>query len=174
MRLTDIYFRTRDFPGKEVSAISCAPLDPAKAFSTTIAISFWGSNEISLLSLKDEKTYLEPIHTSAPLPSLPCSIILHNFGQGRKSKDPDYRPFVIAGLADGTVACMALQDKELRDLKFFPLGSTPVSLSVSEIDGKRAIFACGSRTAVFYWEKQRLRQSSVTLKVSRVTFHFSP
>ena len=157
--------RTKDFPGKEISAISCSPLDYTKKFSSYIALAFWGTNDIGILSLENEQSYLDLIHTSTPLPSLPRSVVLHNFGQGRKSKDADYRPYVVAGLVDGTVACLSFQGRELKDLKLFALANTPVSLAVSEIDNKRAVLAIGSRTAVFYWEKQRLRQSSVMLKV---------
>ena len=75
----------------------------------------------------------------------------------------------MVGLADGSVATLSIQGKELRDLKIFPLGVTPVSLNVTEVDGKRMVFASGSRTAVFYWERQRLMQSVVMMKVRKVS-----
>lgn len=73
----------------------------------------------------------------------------------------------MVGLADGSVATLSIQleSKELKDLKIFPLGVTPVSLNVTQVDGKRMVFASGSRTAVFYWERQRLMQSVVMMKV---------
>lgn len=157
---------------KEISAISCTPFDPTKKFSSYIAVSFWESNEIQLLSLKDEQTYLTDFCKSPALPALPRSVILHNFGKGKKSRDSDYRPFIVAGLVDGTVACMSIQDGQIRaDYKLFALGTMPVSLTVSEVDGKRAVFASGSRATVLYWERQRLRQSSVMLKVTKQNPH---
>ncbi|KAI0337556.1 hypothetical protein BDW22DRAFT_1363933 [Trametopsis cervina] len=156
--------KTREFPGKEISALSCTPLDPTKKFALYIAVAFWESSTIQLLSLKDEQSYLAPFCDSPPLPAIVRSVVLHNFGQGKKSKDADFRPYVVAGLADGSVTTMSFQEKELKDLKFFPLGSIPVALSVTVVDGKRNVFANGSRAAVFYWERQRLCQSSVMLK----------
>ena len=92
-------------------------------------------------------------------------MLLHNFGTGRGIQDLGFQPYVVAGLVDGTVACVSFRNNELRDQKLFSLGATPVKLSVSTIDGNRAVFATGSRAAVFYWDKQRLRQSLVMLKV---------
>lgn len=150
--------------------MSCAPLDRTKKFAWYIAIAFWDSNEIELISLKDTQRQLAMCRRSAPLPALPCSIVLHNFGTGNKSKDADFRPYVVAGLADGSVAMMSLvlQEKaeEMRDLKFFPLGNTPVSLGLTKIDDKQAVFASGSRAAVLYWDRQRVHHSAVMLKVS--------
>ncbi len=73
----------------------------------------------------------------------------------------------MVGLADGSVATLSLQGKELKDLKVFSLGAMPVSVGVTTVDGKRAVFASGSRVSVFYWDRQRLRQTSVMTKVSR-------
>ena len=141
-------------------------LDSTKSYSGLIAVAFWGTNAVRLLKpvtgLEDTKTNISP----PTLPSLPRSILLHNFGFGTSSKGADYRPFVIAGLADGTIACFAIKDDELRDLKMFPLGTAPVSLTSCSVDGKRAVFANGSLSSVLYWDKQRLRQSHVMVKVS--------
>ena len=155
--------------GKEIAAISCAPLDSTKNFSPFVAVSFWESNTIQLLNVKDPETPLLPHSTSASLPALPHSLLLHNFGTGRNLQDADFQPYVVAGLADGTVACLSFRNNsnELKDQKLFSLGTAPVSLTVTEIDGKRAVFATGSRAAVFYWDKQRLRQSPVMVKVCR-------
>jgi DNA damage-binding protein 1 len=106
-----------------------------------------------------------PTVQSAPLPGLPRSVLLHNFGAGRNTKDTDFQPYVVAGLADGTVVCLGIRNNELKDQKLFSLGTAPVSLAVLTIDGNRVVFATGSRAAVFYWDKQRLRQSPVMLKV---------
>ncbi|KAI0084181.1 CPSF A subunit region-domain-containing protein [Irpex rosettiformis] len=156
--------KSREFPGREISAVSCAPLDSSKAYTSYIAVAFWGENNVQLLSLKDQHSLLEPFCTSPSLPALPCSVILHNFGTVAKSKDPNFHPYVVVGLADGSVATLSIQGKELKELKLFPLGAAPVSLNVTEVDGRRMVFASGSRTAVFYWERQRLMQSSVMMK----------
>ncbi|KAI0695725.1 CPSF A subunit region-domain-containing protein [Cytidiella melzeri] len=154
--------KSREFPGQEISAINCTPFDPTKMFSSYIALSFWDSNDVQIISLKDGNLDIHCI--SPPLPALPCSIVLHNFGTGANTKHADFRPSVVVGLADGSVATMSLQDNQLRDLKLFMLGAMPVSLSTTEVDGKRTVFASGSRAAVFYWEKQRIKQSSVMAK----------
>ena len=99
------------------------------------------------------------------LPSLPRSVLLHNFGTGNRPKEADFRPYVVAGLADGSVACVGVRDEELRDVKMFPLGTAPVALARCSVDGKRAVFANGSLSSVLYWDKQRLRQSHVMVKV---------
>ncbi|EKM59045.1 uncharacterized protein PHACADRAFT_181065 [Phanerochaete carnosa HHB-10118-sp] len=154
--------QTREFHGKEIAALSCAPLDPSKNFSPFVAVSFWGSNTVTLLSTKDPAlgTHTE----SAPLPALAHSLLLHNFGAGRSTRDADFQPYVVAGLVDGTVACVSFRNNELRDQKLFALGAAPVSLAVSTVDGARMVLATGSRAAVFYWDRQRLRQSPVMLK----------
>lgn len=144
--------------------MSCTSFDPSKKFSLYIAVSFWQSNTIAILDTKTLTLKAE----STPLPALPRCILLHNFGTGRTKKEPDFQPYVVAGLADGTVTCVSFRNEELRDHKLFTLGTAPVSLSVWNIEGKRAVFATGSRSAVFYWDKQRLRQSPVMLKVCQL------
>ena len=141
--------------------------DQTKSFSLYVAVSFWESNIVALLDIKHG---LQIKTESAPLPALPRSILLHNFGSGNNKKEPDFQPYVVAGLADGNVACVAFRSEELRDHKLFSLGTAPVSLSGWEIEGRRSVFAAGSRSAVFYWDRQRLRQSPVMLKVFTLTF----
>ncbi|KAJ3557088.1 hypothetical protein NM688_g1656 [Phlebia brevispora] len=160
------FIQSREFTRSEISALSCATLDPMKNWSLHVAVAFWDTNTIRLLSL-DPKIRLQDIgdvHKFPNLPSLPRSLLLHNFGMGNRPKDPDYNPYVVAGLADGSVACFTLKDNELKDMKLFPLGTAPVSLTPCDIDGKRAVFANGSRSSVLYWDKQRLRQSHVMVK----------
>lgn len=100
-----------------------------------------------------------------PLPSLASSILMFNFGVGRKSKDEDYHPHVLAGLLDGTVVSFSFKKGELKDKRVHPLGTLPVSLSSCVVDGRRSVFATGSRSAIFYWDKNRLHQSHILLKV---------
>lgn len=122
-----------------------------------------------MLRTQDPQDPLAPLTESVALPALPRSVLLHNFGSGRSSKEEDFQPHVLAGLTDGSVVALSFKNNELKDQKVFSLGTAPVSLSVCEVDGKRTVFASGSRSAVFFWDKQRLRQSPVMLKVRFVT-----
>ncbi|KAI0078212.1 hypothetical protein K474DRAFT_1745998 [Panus rudis PR-1116 ss-1] len=164
-------FRDPDNRLREIRAISCQPFDPTKAFTLNVAVSFWESRTIAVLAL--EATTIKVVCETEPLPSLPQSIILHNFGTSRKAKDADCRPYVIAGLTNGTVASFSFTKNGLQDKKVFSLGSSPVSLSTCEVDGQRGIFACGSRSAAFYLDKQRLRPSPIALKDLAAVSHFN-
>ncbi|KZT73848.1 hypothetical protein DAEQUDRAFT_357103 [Daedalea quercina L-15889] len=149
----------------EIAAVSCAPFDIAKNYASTIAVSFWGTNRVALLSLASAESYLSTL-CEVSLPSLPRSLLLHNFGSGRNKKEADFRPHLLAGLADGTVVSFAFKEKdgELADQKQFSLGSAPIAFTTCVVDGRRAVFASGSRASVIYWDKQRLHQSPVMLK----------
>ncbi|THH31175.1 hypothetical protein EUX98_g3000 [Antrodiella citrinella] len=149
---------------KEISSVSCVPFDWTKHFSLYIAISFWESRTVTILSLEKPDRYMTPICTTSELPSLPRSVILHNFGSGNKYKDEDYQPFVLAGLTDGTVVSFAFRNNQLLDKKVFGLGITPATLSSCLVEGRHAIFASGSRAAILHWDRKRLRQSAVMLK----------
>lgn len=101
----------------------------------------------------------------AALPSLARSLLLHNFGAGRKPKEADYHPHLLAGMADGTVVSFRFKEHELKDEKVFALGTTPVSLATCKVDGRTSVFASGSRASVLFWDRHRLHQSPVMLKV---------
>ncbi|KIP10587.1 hypothetical protein PHLGIDRAFT_125454 [Phlebiopsis gigantea 11061_1 CR5-6] len=152
---------SKEFEGREIAAVSCTSFDQTKSFSLYVAVSFWESNTVALLDIKHG---LQIKTESTPLPALPRSLLLHNFGTGNSKKEPDFQPYVVAGLADGTVACVTFRNEELKDHKLFSLGTAPVSLSRWDVEGRRSVFATGSRSAVFYWDRQRLRQSPVMLK----------
>ncbi|KAH9942902.1 CPSF A subunit region-domain-containing protein [Amylocystis lapponica] len=149
---------------REISAISCAPFDRSKNFSTHIAVSFWGSNKVSILSLESAQSLLNTVCETSPLTSLPRSLLLYNFGSGRNKKEVDFQPHLLAGLADGTAVSFSLKNNELGDKKTFPLGTTPVALATCTVDGRPAVFASGSRAALLYWDRQRLHHSPVMLK----------
>jgi DNA damage-binding protein 1 len=78
---------------------------------------------------------------------------------------PDNCPYLLAGLSDGTVATFAFRNKKFQEEKITSLGDSPVSLTACEVEGRRTVFACGSRVSIFCWEKKRLHQSSLLLKV---------
>lgn len=132
-------------------------------FTTRVAVSFWEDNTVGLYGLQGNK--LQIVSQCDPLTSLPTSLLLHNFGTGRKTKDADYRPVVIAGLSDGSIISFSFRENQLQDKKIFSLGGTPVQLSSCDVDGKRAVFASGSTSAILYWDKQSVRYSPVLIKV---------
>jgi DNA damage-binding protein 1 len=146
----------------EISAVSCTPLNPSKNFTNYIAASFWGSNRVKLFS---PESALTVICETRSLPALPRSLLLHNFGQSTSTKDPDYHPYLLVGLTDGTVVSYAFMNKELVDQNFFSLGDLPVSLNPCQVDSRKTVFACGSRASILFWERETLRHSPVILKV---------
>ena len=153
------------FPN-EVCAISCQPLDPAKSYASSMAVSFWGSNEVLILALDTPN----PFHqiANAPrvtLPSLPRSILLHNFGTSGQTTHPEFRPHLLIGLADGTLITYAFRDKGLHDRKQSSLGNAPVSLSVCQSEERTVVLASGSRANLLFWDNQRIKPSPVSIKV---------
>ncbi|OSD07132.1 hypothetical protein PYCCODRAFT_1449240 [Trametes coccinea BRFM310] len=154
--------KARDFTD-EICAISCTPFDPTQNYATSIAVSFWGSNKVSILSLESPESYLSQV-CEVTLPTLPRSILLHNFGSGARPKDPDFHPHLLVGLADGSVVTYAFRDGELHDKKVSSLGNAPASLSVCSVDGRTVVFASGARANVLYWDRQRIRPSPVGIK----------
>ena len=147
----------------EISTVSCTPQDPSKYFSNYVTVSYWGKNEIEVFVL-DRQGFVS-VSKSPPLPALVRSAILYNFGSDASTKGADYHPHILAGLADGSVVYFAWKDKQLKDRKTISLGHSPVSLTVCEVDGKRAVFAAGNRATVLSWEKKRVHTSPIMLKV---------
>lgn len=146
-----------------MSTVSCAPLDPSKFFSTYITVSYWDSNEVEIF-LIDREGFVS-VSKSAPLPALVRSILLYNFGIDHSSKGEDYHPHLIAGLADGSLVFIPWKDRQLKDQTIISLGHAPVSLTPCQVDGKRTVFAAGNRATVLSWEKKRLHNSPIMLKV---------
>ncbi|KAH9924683.1 CPSF A subunit region-domain-containing protein [Epithele typhae] len=153
-------YTQRDFLN-EICAISCNPFDPSKNFTTSVAVSFWGSNCIEVLN---PAASLATTH-SVSLSSLPCSVLLHNFGTGTSSSGPDFRPHLLAGLADGTVATYEIRGTKLAEPKTSSLGNAPASLSVCAVEDQLVVFASGARASVLHWNGHRLRPSPVAIKV---------
>ncbi|EPQ54734.1 hypothetical protein GLOTRDRAFT_116530 [Gloeophyllum trabeum ATCC 11539] len=149
---------------KEIAAVSCLPIDPSKYYSTQVAVAFWASNEVKVLSITSAQNYLTPVCATGPLPSLPRSVLLYNFGTGVKSDSRDYVPHLLVGLADGTALAFVYKDNTLSDKRVFSFGTGPVSLTPCEVDGKRSVFACAKRSGLLFWEKQRLQLSPMLVK----------
>jgi DNA damage-binding protein 1 len=129
-----------------------------------VTVSYWGKNEIEVFNIKSEG--FKSVIKSPPLPALVRSAILYNFGSDTSARGADYHPYVLAGLGDGTVVYFVWKDKQLRDKKTISLGHAPVSLTICKVDGKRVVFAAGSRSTVLSWEKKRVHTSPIMLKVS--------
>jgi DNA damage-binding protein 1 len=146
----------------EISAVSCTPPNSSKNFTNYIAVSFWGSNCVKLFSPESNLTV---ICETPSLPALPRSLLLHNFGQSTRTKDPDYHPYLLVGLTDGTVVSFAFQNKELVDQNIFSLGELPVFLSPCQVDSRKTVITCGSRASILFWERETLHHSPVILKV---------
>ncbi|GLB38302.1 putative CPSF A subunit region [Lyophyllum shimeji] len=152
----------------EISAVSCAPLDPSKPFANYVTVSYWGTNVIEIFVL-DPQGFVS-VAKSSPLPALVRSVLLYSFGSDHSSKGQDYHPYLLAGLADGSFVYFPWKDKQLHDRKIISLGHAPVSLSACVVDGKRSVFAAGNRATVLSWEKKRLHSSPIMLKeVAAVT-----
>ncbi|KAG6854676.1 hypothetical protein C0991_003324 [Blastosporella zonata] len=146
--------------GPEISAISCAPLDPAKQFSNHLVVSYWNQKTVQIFTFNPQG--LVPAATTPPLPAFARSVLLYDF----QLEGEENHYYLLAGLADGTVAYFSwnMKDKQLGDKKIIPLGHAPVSLAEYQIDGKRTVFAAGNRATVFSWEKKRLHNSPIMLR----------
>lgn len=163
----------------EISAISCTPLNPTRAFTQFIVVSYWVCNTIEVFSVTESG--FKSIYSSSSLPSLVTSLLLHNFGSEQDSKGLDYHPYLLAGLSDGSVATFSWQGQQLKDRKIISLGHAPVSLIVytaalgssgnssvgSGKDGSdvKTVLAFGNRAIVFSHERNRLVHSPILLKV---------
>ncbi|KAG6831652.1 hypothetical protein H0H87_004602 [Tephrocybe sp. NHM501043] len=148
----------KENPFPEISAISCAPLDPAKPYSKHLVVSYWETKTIEVFTFN-----LNGLVFSAKTPCLPASVrsvLLYDFS----AKGEDHRYYLLAGLTDGSVACFSWKDKQLGDMKIIPLGHIPVTLTACQVDDKRAVFAAGNRATVLSWEKKRLHSSPIMMR----------
>jgi DNA damage-binding protein 1 len=149
----------------EVSAVSLIPLNPQKAFSSNLIVSYWSSNIIELFTIEKGTLKSSNETRTPPLPAVVRSILLYNFGSDINSKGVDYQPYLLAGMGDGSVVSFTWKDGCLKDQKIVSLGHAPVSLTPCEVDGKKSVFAAGNRATVFFCDKNRLVNSAVMLKV---------
>ena len=145
---------------EEISALSCTPLDATKMFSLYIAVGFWSTHTVDLLSVASAEGSFEPVCDSLTLPTLPRSLLLHDFGNA---------PHLLVGLRDGTLVAYAFVKNKFQDKRFFSLGTEPVGLTQFEMGEKKVVFANGSRAALFYLEKGILQHSSVLIKVNHLS-----
>lgn len=154
-----------------MSAVSLMPVNTQLPFSILFTAAYWETNIVEIFSMKGNT--LSPLARSPPLPAIVRSLLLFNFGNDNSSKGEDYHAFMLAGLGDGSIATMMWKDGGLHDLKIVSLGHAPVNLTPCEVDGKKAVFAAGNRSTLFSFDKNRLVNSPITLKVcsQKCTFH---
>ncbi|KAG6903292.1 hypothetical protein C0995_000187 [Termitomyces sp. Mi166 len=142
----------------EISAISCAPLDPTKPYANHVVVSYWDTKTVEIFII-GPRGFVSDVKTP-PLPAFARSVLLHDFAPDKDN----HRYYLLAGLSDGTVAYFAWKDQQLSDRRIVPLGHVPPSLSACQIDGKRTVFAAGNRATVFSWEKKRLHNSPIMMR----------
>jgi DNA damage-binding protein 1 len=159
----------------EISAVSCVPQDTSRCFSTLIAVSFWESNCVQIFSIERREPRLRHLCKSFGLPSVPRSLLLHDFVCHDQGSGLGRCTHLLAGLGNGTVIFFAFKDGKLQDQKSVYLGGAPVCMMAYRVDGKPAVLVSGHRASIFFWDKNRLQQSPLVFKVGRcgsAFFHF--
>lgn len=153
----------------EISAVSCLPQDPAKGFTFNIVVGFWTSKHVEILSLRPTDGTMPTIATTPVFTSAPRSLLLYNF----TSDDSKFsNVHLLVGLTDGSIASFVYRNDQLLDQKLVSIGSLPVTMRSCRIGTRQTVLACGSRTAILFWEKERLMYSPLILKVC-YTFLFT-
>ena len=126
-------------------------------FSLYIAVGYWSTYAVDLLSVASTDGQFEPVCNTISLPALPRSLLLHDFSNA---------PHLLVGLRDGTLVAFAFAMNELQDKRVFSLGAEPVELTQFEMGEKKVVFASGGRAALFYLERGILQHSSILIKVN--------
>lgn len=142
-------------------------MDPTKPYTLQVVVGFWGSNRVQILSIIDGSNPFKIICSSEPYSSVPRSVLLHNFGMSHDRNQPDYRPHLMVGLADGIVVSQAynVSEYKLQSPNISALGGAAAHLTCYDIDGRRCLFACGDIGEVYYWNNTRLQRSPISFKV---------
>ncbi|KAJ7644328.1 CPSF A subunit region-domain-containing protein [Roridomyces roridus] len=144
---------------REVSALSCLPLHSRLSTSDLIVVAYWQSNVVQMLQ-QAQDGFVSLCKTES-LPAVVRSLLLYDFGAYG-----DSHPYLMAGLGDGSFAYFTWNDqgRTLGAAKLTSLGNLPVGFTPCLVDGKRALFAAGSRAVVLSWDRDGLQQSPVMLK----------
>ncbi|KAJ7163278.1 CPSF A subunit region-domain-containing protein [Mycena filopes] len=114
----------------------------------------------SLILKCESRDALKPTQVSAlstqPLSAVVRSVLLYDFGS-----DCDSHPHLLAGLGDGSFVSFTWDEENgtLGKPNLTSLGNLPVSLTPCVVDGKRALFAAGSRAMVLLWERDSIHHS---------------
>ena len=148
----------------EISAVTCLPLDNTKSFAMHIAVGFWMSKVVKILSLERPGTMRDVCETSELL-AAPRSLLLYRFTGEPGPKLSQPHPHLLVGLVDGSLAAFPFQNGTLGDQKLISIGNLPVTMHTCHTRGRSTVFACGSRTSILFWERDRLQHSPLMLKV---------
>ncbi|KAJ7134358.1 CPSF A subunit region-domain-containing protein [Mycena epipterygia] len=145
---------------RQISALSCTPLDSGHSESEFIIVSYWGTNDIEIL--RQTRHAFVSVCKTEPLGAVVRSLLLYEFG----SPDGGSHPYLLAGLGDGSFAYFAWNEQEgiLGEPKLASLGNLPVCFTPCVVEGKKALFAAGSRAMVLSWEREHIHNSPVMLK----------
>jgi DNA damage-binding protein 1 len=146
----------------EASALSCTSLDTRRSASEFTVVSYWQKNHIEVLQHADGG--FKSVCRTDSLSAVVRTLLMHDFGVG----DDDSHPYLFAGLGDGSFAYFTWneQTRTLGPPKLISLGNLPVCLTPCIVDGKKALFAAGTRAMVLSWERERVNNSPVMLKVN--------
>ncbi|KAG1743291.1 CPSF A subunit region-domain-containing protein [Suillus paluster] len=169
MRERNFVHNNRD---AEISAVSCLPQDPTKEYTLNIVVGFWTSKHVEILSVKPTDGSMPTISKTPALSSTPRSLLLYNFTSD-DSKLSSAHPHLLVGLTDGSVASFVYRNDQLLDQKLVSIGSLPVLMRSCKIGTRQTVLACGSRTAILFWEKERLTYSPLILKDVTAAAEFS-
>ena len=145
----------------EISAVTCLPLDSTKSYTMNIAVGFWMSKTVKILSLSDGG--IKDICETGVLPAAPRSLLLYSFTD-EQAELRSY-PHLLVGLVDGSLAAFPFQNGTLGNHKLISIGNLPVTMHTCRIRDRSTVFACGSRTSILFWERDRLQHSPLMLKV---------
>ncbi|KIJ17938.1 hypothetical protein PAXINDRAFT_72888 [Paxillus involutus ATCC 200175] len=147
----------------EISAVTCVPLDDTKAYAIEIAVALWMSKTVRILSLS-EAGIMKDVCETNELPAAPRSLLLHNFTSKTGEKVQQSHPHLLVGLTNGSVASFPFKKGRLGDQRLISIGTLPVTMHSCRIKDRSTVFACGSRTSILFWEKERLQHSPLMLK----------
>lgn len=156
-----------------------------------ITVAAWSSNAVAVLYTGTEGikvAHVTPEHAHA---SLPVSVMLYNFGAPKSSRkrtapasgpeeENEPRQYLLIGHADGSITSYVyakhefknegqstkLVRVELKEKKHMVMGTTPISLTAVEMEGRKAICAAGSRAAFVFYSQGRLQQAPILVEVS--------
>ena len=144
---------------REISALSITPMWSAHPNASRVAaVAFWGSNNVSLVSLPDLTT-LPNLGLAPSEAHLPRSLLFHTFG--------DIAPFLLVGLADGALVVYELDRAtfQVKGRRNLVLGHMPLRLTQCKHGpNQHVVFVSGSRPAIVFLENGRLQHSPIGLK----------
>lgn len=154
----------------EISAVTCLPLDSAKPYAVNIAVGFWMSKVVKVLSLLERGTIKDVCETNE-LPAAPRSLLLFNFtNEQGVGNYPQSHPHLLVGLVDGSLATFPFQNGRLGDQKLISVGNLPVTMHTCRVRDRPTVFTCGNRTSILFWERECLQHSPLMLKVRVIAY----